>query len=174
LEQEFATRSAAQPVSRNQLLNEGVEVYANHDGTRAEILHEYFVPHDQLTPFIAQLRAIIPAHRADLLNVTIRSLAADADSLMRYADQDMFGLVMLFNQGRSPADEADMRALTQALIDAALDLGGRYYLPYRLHATVDQFLRAYPQAPAFFARTRAYDPHAIFQNGFSQTYGRLA
>ena len=64
-----------------------------------------------------------------------------------------------------------MAAMTRDLIDAALDLGGRYYLPYRLHATADQFRRAYPQAAPFFALKRKYDPKELFQNQFYLTYG---
>ena len=64
-----------------------------------------------------------------------------------------------------------MAAMTRELIDAALDLGGRYYLPYRLHATREQFQRAYPQADAFFALKRKYDPNEIFQNQFYLKYG---
>ena len=62
----------------------------------------------------------------------------------------MFSLVMLFNHQRTPAADAEMEAMTQELIDAALAAEGRYYLPYRLHATPEQFYRAYPQADEFF------------------------
>ncbi len=48
-----------------------------------------------------------------------------------------------------------MEALTRELIDAALACGGRYYLPYRLHATPEQFRAAYPQAERFFKLKRA-------------------
>lgn len=49
-----------------------------------------------------------------------------------------------------------MEALTRELIDAALEHEGRYYLPYRLHATPEQFHRAYPQAREFFDLKRKY------------------
>ena len=65
-----------------------------------------------------------------------------------------------------------MQALTRELIDAALDCGGRYYLPYRPHATLEQFKRAYPQAAEFFARKRYYDPEGIFENSFYLNYGQ--
>ncbi|MBA2364280.1 MAG: hypothetical protein H0V86_12205 [Chloroflexia bacterium] len=55
---------------------------------------------------------------------------------------------------------------------AALQEGGTYYLPYRLHASPEQFARAYPQGREFFARKRAYDPDELFQNEFYRTYGR--
>jgi FAD/FMN-containing dehydrogenase len=116
--------------------------------------------------------ADLPAHQADLLNVTIRSVEEDTDTFLRYADQPVFAFVMLFNQQRSAAGEDDMRALTQELIDASLEAGGRYYLPYRLHATPEQFAAAYPQGAEFFALKRKYDPGELFQNEFYRTYGR--
>jgi len=61
---------------------------------------------------------------------------------------------------------------TDILHDAAIACGGRYYLPYRLHATKDQMVKAYPQATAFFERKRHYDPEEIFQNQFYIKYGR--
>jgi FAD/FMN-containing dehydrogenase len=63
-----------------------------------------------------------------------------------------------------------MEKFTQAMIDAALDCGGRYYLPYRLHATPEQFRRAYPRADEFFAKKRQYDPDGIFVNQFWLKY----
>ena len=66
-----------------------------------------------------------------------------------------------------------MRSMTRELIDGALACEGRYYLPYRLHATAEQFARAYPQAKQFFDYKRKYDPNEIFQNQFYVKYGRL-
>ena len=65
-----------------------------------------------------------------------------------------------------------MRDLTRDLVDAALAVRGTYYLPYRLHATSDQFRRAYPMADRFFALKRKYDPGEIFSNAFYQAYAR--
>jgi FAD/FMN-containing dehydrogenase len=78
---------------------------------------------------------------------------------------------MLFTQPLTPAGEERMKALTRRLIDEALAVGGTYYLPYRLHATREQFERAYPMARRFFALKRKYDPNEIFWNAFYATYG---
>lgn len=158
--------------SRNQLLNEGVEVFENRSADSTDILHEYFVPREGLDGFVAALREIIPRHQGDLLNVTVRHVDVDTDTFLRYADRPLFSFVMLFHQQRS--DEADrrMQAMTQELIAASLETGGRYYLPYRLHATAEQFRRAYPQADEFFGRKRRYDPEGLFENRFSLKYGR--
>jgi FAD/FMN-containing dehydrogenase len=102
----------------------------------------------------------------------VRNVEPDHDSFLRYADQEVFGLVLLFHQKRTPAAEAAMQDLTRELIDVALACGGRYYLPYRLHATEDQFLRAYPQAREFVAQKLRYDPTGIFENEFYLKYGK--
>lgn len=157
--------------SRNQLLNEGVEIFQNRSAGTTDILHEYFVPRAAFERFVARARAIVPKHSGNLLNVTVRSVETDDDTQLRYAPEPVFSLVMLFQQERTAAADAKMADMTRELIDAALDLGGRYYLPYRLHATREQFQRAYPQADAFFALKRKYDPSEIFQNQFYLKYG---
>jgi FAD/FMN-containing dehydrogenase len=159
-------------VSRNQILNRPSTLFENHKQTETDILHEYFIPSESLELFLEKCRKIIPKYKLDLLNVTVRNVYLDRDSFLRYADREMFGLVMLFHQQRSPSDDAKMQALTQELIEAALAVGGRYYLPYRLHGTPDQFHRAYPQATKFFQLKRKYDPNEVFQNYFYAKYGK--
>jgi FAD/FMN-containing dehydrogenase len=158
---------------RNQLLSEGVEVFQGRSAAETDILHEYFIPRQGLILFVSDAQRIIPVRAGDLLNVTVREIERDDDTFLRYANQPMFSFVMLFNQPRDESGEARMAAMTRELIDAALDAEGRYYLPYRLHATPEQFARAYPQGAEFFALKRKHDPAEVFQNRFYQTYGRL-
>ena len=163
---------AGSQVSRNQILNRPSTLFENQNQAKTDILHEYFIPPESLELFLVKCRQIIPKSKVDLLNVTIRNVYPDRDALLRYADREMFGLVMLFHQQRDAGADVEMQALTQALIDAALAVGGRYYLPYRLHATPEQLIRAYPQAPKFFQLKRKYDPDEIFQNYFYTKYGK--
>jgi FAD/FMN-containing dehydrogenase len=160
--------------SRNQLLNEGVEVFENRTPDSTDILHEYFVPRARARQFVAAMRSIIAKRRANLLNVTVRSVSEDPDTFLRYADQPMIAFVMLFVQQRTDAAEKEMETLTRELIDAALEHDGRYYLPYRLHATTEQFHQAYAKAREFFDLKRKYDPGELFQNQFYLKYGRVA
>jgi FAD/FMN-containing dehydrogenase len=157
--------------TRNQLLDEGVEVLENRSAGTTDILHEYFVPRDRAFAFVQSMRRIVQTHDGNLLNVTIRSVNEDTDTVLRFATEPVFAFVMLFLQDRTDAGEAHMAAMTQALIDAALQNGGSYYLPYRLHATLEQFHRAYPQAAEFFDAKRRHDPEELFQNQFYVTYG---
>jgi FAD/FMN-containing dehydrogenase len=160
-------------VSRNQLLNEATGVYREQNADRTEVVQEYFLPYDRFAEFLGRAREIIPRHpRADLLNVTVRNILEDRDTLLRYADRDVFAFVMVFNQERTAEADGEDEALTRELIDASLSCGGRYYLPYRLHATREQFLRAYPRAGEFFRKKRACDPDEVFWNQFYGRYGR--
>jgi FAD/FMN-containing dehydrogenase len=156
--------------SRNQLLNGTAEHFLNHSAETTDVLHEYFVPMQNIESFVIDLRTIIPKHRCDLLNITVRGIETDDDVFLRYADQPVISFVMLFNQPRTVEADADMQALTHDLIEAALAHGGRYYLPYRLHATPAQFRRAYPQADEFFSLKLKYDPDELFQNQFYLKY----
>ncbi|MFP6685450.1 MAG: FAD-binding oxidoreductase, partial [Polyangiaceae bacterium] len=158
--------------SRNQLLNEGVEVFESRKQGSTDILHEYFVPRDRAADFVGRMGEIIAEQSAALLNVTVRSVNTDSDSFLHYASEPMLAFVMLFTQPITETGEADMQTLTRSLIDAAIEHGGRYYLPYRLHATVEQFHRAYPQARAFFEAKRRHDPDELFQNQLYLKYGK--
>ena len=156
--------------SRNQLLNEGVEIYQNRSAASTDILHEYFVPPEAFDAFLADMRRIIPPHDADLINVTVRHVLRDDDTYLRYADRELLALVLLFNQRMTDEAEQDMQTLSGELIDAAFARGGRYYLPYRLHATGEQFRSAYPQGDEFFRLKRKYDPDERFRNMFYIRY----
>lgn len=157
-------------LSRNILLNEGVDTFAGRSAASVDILHEYFIPKRNVAGFIRELQAVVPGHGVDLLNVTMRNVLPDTISHLRYAREEVFGFVMLFDQPVTTDGEAAMESLTRALIDAALRQDGTYYLPYRLHATREQFYRAYPNAGEFFALKRKYDPGEVFSNKFYEKY----
>lgn len=102
--------------------------------------------------------------------MTLRFVSADTESLLCYAPQDRIAAVMLFSQEKSERAEADMVRMTRLLIDGALAAGGSYYLPYRLHATQDQFESAYPRAHEFVTLKRKLDPDGRFSNALWDTY----
>jgi FAD/FMN-containing dehydrogenase len=173
LEKQLGHALSGRRFFRNQLLSEPAAVFENRSAASTDILHEYFLPPESLEAFLQQLRSIIPRHQGGLLNLTVRQVLEDKDTFLRYADQPMLACVLLFNQRRTSEGDAEMAAMTRDMIDAALHLGGRYYLPYRPHATIDQFQTAYPQAPRFFALKRRYDPNLLFQNEFYLRYGAI-
>lgn len=128
------------------------------------LLQEYFVPVAAFVPFARAMAAILRRHGVNALNVSIRHSPADRTSVMRWAPEDVFCFVLYHKQRTFDFAEDDARRWTRALIDAALAHGGRYYLPYRLHATRAQFRRAYPEVQRFAAIKRRWDPQGRLRN----------
>ncbi len=156
--------------TRNTLLNEPVATLEDRDPSITDILHEYFVPPEQFPAFVDLCKQVIPGSYQELLNITLRYVASDKDSVLRYASGPRIAAVMLFSQEMSSRAEADMQRMTRALIDGVHAIGGSYYLPYRPHATQDQFQTSYPAAAAFAEAKRQHDPGLIFSNGFWINY----
>ena len=155
--------------TRNQLCFDDVKWYRNNSKESTDILHEYFIPEGSFELFVKELQRILPAHNANLLNITVRNVLKDENSFLSYAKEDVFGFVMLFNQ-KLEGEEQKMEKLTRELITAAQECGGTFYLPYRRHATHKQLLRSYPKVPMFFEAKKKFDPSEIFQNKFYLKY----
>lgn len=170
LEKSVGTRASDSVTTRNTELAEPVDFYSNDDPEGTDILHEYFVPHGRLASFLDAIRPVMQKSGANLMNITVRDIRRDDDTLLAYAREDVFSLVMYFHQKLTPEAEAAMVEVTRALTDCALAEGGAYYLPYRLHATVEQFQRAYPSSLEFLRLKRQYDPNTRFSNEFFRTY----
>lgn len=158
--------------TRNSLLNEPVITLDDRDPRRTDILHEYFVPPEAFPAFLQACAEVIPNSYQELLNVTLRYVAADPLSLLAYAPAARIAAVMLFSQEMTGRGEADMARMTRELIERVLAIGGTYYLPYRLHATQDQLIRAYPRLVEFIAAKRTVDPAGILRNALWDGYLR--
>ncbi len=156
--------------SRNSLMNEPVITLDDRDPFRTDILHEYFVAPSRFAEFVKACQQVIPASYQQLLNITLRYVKTDGDSVLAYATEPRIAAVLLFSQEKTVRGEEDMARMTRVLIDRVLDIGGTYYLPYRLHATRDQLTRGYPRAAAFAAKKRELDRDLLFRNHLWDTY----
>ena len=156
--------------TRNTLMNEPVANLAGRDRGRTDILHEYFVAPERFPEFIAACQDIIPRSKLEFLNVTLRYVAADRESVLAFAPTRRIAAVMSFSQQLTPEAEVDMMSLTEALIDRVVDIGGSFYLPYRLHARRDQVAKSYANLEKFIERKRHYDPRLLFRNAMWHGY----
>jgi FAD/FMN-containing dehydrogenase len=134
------------------------------------VLQEYFVPEAQLAPFVAGMKAVLKAHKVKVANISIRHAKADPGTLLAWAREDTFALVIYYRQGVSPSERAAVGDWTRQLIDLAIAHQGSYYLPYQIHASREQFLAAYPRAEAFFALKKRVDPTDKFRNKLWDAY----
>ncbi|WP_037311564.1 FAD-binding oxidoreductase [Ruegeria halocynthiae] len=157
-------------VTRNSLINEPVVTLDDRNPDRTDILHEYFVSFDAFDAFLTACRDVIPASYQEFLNVTLRYVAQDDQSDLSYATTPRIAAVMSFSQEMTERAEADMRRMTEALIERIAQDGGAYYLPYRPHARLDQLARIYPGAANFTANKRELDPQLILRSNLWDSY----
>ena len=156
--------------TRNSLINEPVVTLDDRNPDRTDILHEYFVSFDAFDSFLEACREVIPASYQEFLNVTLRYIAQDDQSTLSYATRPRIAAVMSFSQEMTLRAEADMRRMTETLIDRIAESGGAYYLPYRPHARLDQMATVYSGAADFAAAKRTIDPQLILRNNLWDSY----
>lgn len=135
------------------------------------ILQEYFIPCDRFEEFVHHLHRIAKNHSINIMNISVRSVRKDHDSLMAYGQaEESFALVLYINMRNSAPGIKKATIWTRQLIDAALSCNGTYYLPYQPYATKHQFQKAYPRTPELLAIKNRVDPQHRFMNNFIQQY----
>lgn len=126
---------------------------------RTYVLQEYFVPAEAVGEFAQTMGAVLARHQVNVVNISIRHALGDDRTLMAWARGETFAFVLYYKQRTRENARERVAVWTRALIDAVLAVGGTYYLPYQLHATHEQFHRAYPRAREMFALKAELDPH---------------
>jgi FAD/FMN-containing dehydrogenase len=139
------------------------------------LLQKYFVPVENFPEFARRVGAVFRAHGDDLPLLTnhFRYVPGNAEALLSFAPRDRICMIPCYLARKDSA--AWRRSLAQAtdqLLNAALDLGGSYYLTFDILASPEQMRRAYPQSGQFFALKRKYDPIEIFSSCFYEKYAR--
>jgi FAD/FMN-containing dehydrogenase len=138
------------------------------------VLQEYFVPVAQFNAFVPAMTRIFQQHKVNVINISIRHAHADPGSTLAWAPTEVFCFVVYYKQDTDEAAKEKVGQWTRELIDAAIAHGGSYYLPYQLHATQTQFLKAYPHAPEFFELKKKIDPQNKFRNKLWDSYYKPA
>ncbi len=134
------------------------------------VLQEYFVPVGRLMEFVPKIGEILNRYGVNAINISIRHALSDLGSVLAWAREEVFAFVLYYKQGTADHDKNAVGIWTRELIEAVLSVGGTYYLPYQLHATVDQFHRAYPRAQEYFSLKRRLDPQYRFRNALWDKY----
>ena len=138
------------------------------------VLQEYFVPVERFDDFVPRMRDVFRQHDVNVVNVSIRHANEDPGSFLAWARTEVFAFVIYYKQRTSEEAQQEVGVWTRELIDAALNVGGSYYLPYQLHATEVQFQRAYPRSAEYFALKLRVDPANKFRNELLDKYYRPA
>lgn len=134
------------------------------------VLQEYFCPIDRFEAFVPKVAEILQRHRVNAINISVRHAIPDPGTLLAWAKGETFAFVLYYKQRTRDNAKQRVAVWTRELIDAAISVGGGYYLPYQPHATPAQFHAAYPRARELFALKGRLDPNFRWRNVLWDTY----
>jgi FAD/FMN-containing dehydrogenase len=134
------------------------------------VLDEFFIPPRRFESFVKEMGRILRRHDVGAVNVSIRHSPADTLSLLPWAREEVFSFVLFYRQGLDQSARKVVGDWTRELIEATLQHEGRYYLPYQLHATREQFERSYPEVAQLRQLKSRVDPEGRFSNSLWQKY----
>jgi FAD/FMN-containing dehydrogenase len=134
------------------------------------VIGEYHVPRAQLMAFMLRARALLREHGSEVIYGTIRSILRDTVSFLPWARDDLACVVFNLRTLHSSAGLERTAAAFRALTDAAIALGGGFFLTYHRHATAAQVLAAYPRFGEFLQRKLVYDPQEMFTSNWYRHY----
>lgn len=134
------------------------------------VLQEYFVPVQKFDDFRRLMAEIFIKHNVNVINVSVRHANPDTGSLLAWAREEVFAFVIWYKQGTSEEEKSKVTEWTIELTDAVISLGGSYYLPYQVHASAEQFHKAFPNAKKLMELKKQLDPGFKFRNIIWDTY----
>ncbi len=156
-------------LARNQAMYDSMS-YLKNNLADTDILQEYFISPEEFPEFVDGLRSIVTENEVNLLNVTVRYVHKDEITALPYAKENMFALVLYFNQHFNETESKILEQTTKQLIDLVLKYNGTYYLPYQLYYSPEQLHAAYPEIDEFFETKKIYDPKNRLQNTWFEKY----
>ena len=160
------------PVSRNNAMREPIKFLEYYSKQDTDILQEYFIPKENFISFIDGLREIIVKEKINLIHAGVRYLPKDNESMLSYAQNDSFSVVLYINQKISDEEINRAKEWTRKIVDLALDNQGSYYLAYQVYPSKEQLVRAYPKFDEFVKKKNLYDSAGLFRNKFEEYYRR--
>ena len=149
------------------------------DGTRAVVSEFVYGAKVPLASFTTEYaasvgEAIAAIHALPTSFVVDAGLPAhspvDTLALLPWAREEVFSFVLFYRQGLDQQAQRVVGEWTRELVEATLKHEGRYYLPYQLHATKEQFERAYPEVAQLRQLKSRVDPQGRFSNSLWQKY----
>lgn len=170
LQSSYFEKQDGNRISRNNVMRSESEFMEYRAAGWNDLLQEYFIPVQKFDGFMEELGPLLREEDLNLLNITVRYVNQDQEAALSYAREDMFALVLLFNVSLTDSGQEKTQKGIQHIIDAVLEQGGTYYLPYVAYPTLEQFRSAYPEQASFFEKKLQYDPTALFTNYFYEKY----
>ena len=132
-------------LTRNEALHPPIKAFNmfKNSQLRTQWLQEYFIKPENLTEFLEVLGQNLKENDVRLINATIRPTPKDEFSILPYAEQDRYAVVICFSQIKTEREMNKTKAWIEAVNEHLLARGDIYYQPYMPYTTPEQFEEAY-------------------------------
>lgn len=161
-------------MTRNEALHPPIKSFMMlHDSNlNAQWLQEYFIKKGELSSFLDFLGGTLKQHSVRLVNATIRPTPKDTISILPYAEQDRFAVVICFAQQKTKAAMEKTKGWIQDVHEYLFANNGVFYQAYMPYATRDQFEKAYglERINVMHGMKEKFDPSHVFGNRHTQKY----
>ncbi len=140
--------------SLNNELTEGIQFLMPENREDLGVGTEFFIPDDskeQFKQFIDDLRRLTDKYKLPTINITVRHVAADDRTLMKYAEKDSFALMVLLMKDGKPEWEKRLAGFTREMCDRY-----KFYLPYRVNYTPEALKTQYRDLGAALELKKKY------------------
>ena len=138
-----------------------------------EMITELYVPRAQLVNFMGRAADELRPRGVPVIYGTVRVIERDTESFLAWAREDWACVIFNLHTEHSPAGLELAAGAFRALIDAALEFGGSYFLTYHRWARREQVEHAHPQFAEFLRRKATHDPDHLFQSEWWRHYHRM-
>jgi FAD/FMN-containing dehydrogenase len=137
------------------------------------VIGEQYVPTDALPEFMARARQILRTFRVEDIYGTIRLIRSERTTFLPWARTDYACVVFNLRTRHERAAVDRTAAAFRALNDAAIALGGSFYLTYHRFATRDQIEACYPNFREFLRRKQVLDAGGMFTSDWHRHHVKL-
>jgi UDP-N-acetylenolpyruvoylglucosamine reductase len=158
----------------NEALHPPIQAFKmlHHSKLHAQWLQEYFITPKNLPNFLRYLGAELKANDVKLINATIRPTPQDKVSILPYAEQDRYAVVLCFEQTKSQDKIAHTKQWIENVNKQVISQGDVYYQAYMPYATQEQFETCYGKERIQKMRSmkQKYDRTNRFGNAHTAKY----
>jgi FAD/FMN-containing dehydrogenase len=133
-------------------------------------LQEYVVSPAHATAFLGRLQEIVVRYKVPAVYLSIRHYGRCEVSYLSLAARDSFAFLLAVRSKPIDALKADYAVWSRELVDAALEGEGSFNPAYQMHATAEQFSRAFGRRADLLLAKKKYDPDNRFGNGLWSRY----
>ncbi len=136
-ERERTQMLTGRKVTRNEALHPPINAFKilHHSNLHTQWLQEYFIKGENLADFLRFLGSKLKAHNVRLINATIRPTPRDSISVLPYANEDRYAVVLCFSQVKADLEIADTKQWIEEVNQYLIDKGDVFYQAYMPYAT---------------------------------------